>query len=191
MQRARDVQFHCYPTDEDIIAECTYVLSIVPPSAAIPTAQRIADATLSFASLAEPSAQPPTPLYFLDLNATSPSTARTITQIFNDVNAKLALNPAGRRIIFIDGAIIGGPPKLDPHNGEWFKPNIILSGPQRLSATAFNELDDATLVDEAQEEDEGEAIERVLGVRWVGNEIGQASGLKMCFASLTKVCIPW
>ncbi|KAF3937236.1 hypothetical protein ABW19_dt0209063 [Dactylella cylindrospora] len=184
VQRARDTQFHCYPSDEDIIAECTYVLSIVPPSEAIATARRIADAAVSFGSRAIPSENPPAPLYFLDLNAISPLTARSIATIFTAANAHLASVPAGRKIVLIDGAIIGRPPKLDPQSGEWFKPNIILSGPTRLSLTAVNELDDATLVE--TEEDEGEILERILGVKWVGNEVGQASGVKMCFASLTK-----
>ncbi|KAF3082908.1 hypothetical protein TWF569_004371 [Orbilia oligospora] len=183
--RARDAQFHCYPSDEDIIAECTYVFSIVPPAEAISTARRIAEAAVSFASTAIAPEHPPAPLYFLDLNATSPATARAIAALFNGINIQLANNPAGRKIVFVDGAIIGGPPKLDPHNGEWFKPNIMLSGPLKLSLTAFNEHDDATTLVET-EEDDGEVLERVLGVKWVGNEIGQASGVKMCFASLTK-----
>ncbi|KAK6355272.1 hypothetical protein TWF696_004385 [Orbilia brochopaga] len=185
VQRARDAQFHCYPSDEDIIAECSYVFSIVPPAEAIPTARRIADAAISFASAAVAPEHPPAPLYFLDLNATSPSTARAIGTLFNSVNERLAGNPAGRKIVFVDGAIIGGPPKLDPHNGEWFKPNIMVSGPTKLSQTAFNEHDDATTLVET-EEDDGEILERNLGLKWVGNEIGQASGVKMCFASLTK-----
>ncbi|KAF3902248.1 hypothetical protein AA313_de0203614 [Arthrobotrys entomopaga] len=185
VQRARDAQFHCYPSDEDIIAECTYVFSIVPPAEAIATARRIAEAAVSFASAAVAPEHPPAPLYFLDMNATSPATARAIAALFTGVNLQLQSNPAGRRIVFVDGAIIGGPPKLDPHNGEWFKPNIIVSGPTKLSLTAFNEHDDATTLVET-EEDDGEILERILGVKWVGSEIGQASGVKMCFASLTK-----
>ncbi|EWC48142.1 hypothetical protein DRE_07781 [Drechslerella stenobrocha 248] len=185
VQRARDAQFHCYPSDEDIIAECMYVFSIVPPAEAISTARRIADAAISFASAVVPPEHQPPPLYFLDLNATSPATARTIAELFGSVNEQLAGNRASRKIVFVDGAIIGGPPKLDPTNGEWFKPNIMVSGPTRLSQTAFNEHDDATTLVET-EEDDGEVLERILGVKWVGNEIGQASGVKMCFASLTK-----
>ncbi|EPS43975.1 hypothetical protein H072_2070 [Dactylellina haptotyla CBS 200.50] len=185
VQRARDAQFHCYPSDEDIIAECTYVFSIVPPAEAIATARRIAEAAVSFASTALAPEHPPAPLYFLDLNATSPATARAIAALFTGVNLQLQGNPAGRKIVFVDGAIIGGPPKLDPSSGNWFKPNIMVSGPQRLSLTAFNELDDATTLVET-DEDDGEILEKILGLKWVGNEIGQASGVKMCFASLTK-----
>jgi hypothetical protein len=67
-------------------------------------------------------------------------------------------------ITFIDASIIGGPPHLRPDN-TWYRPTIALSG----SGTRDIHLDD------------------VFDVSHVGPEIGQASALKMSFASLSKV----
>lgn len=67
-------------------------------------------------------------------------------------------------ITFIDGSIIGGPPHLRP-DGTWYRPTFALSGP----GTRDIGFDD------------------VFDVSHVGPEIGQASALKMSFASLTKV----
>jgi 3-hydroxyisobutyrate dehydrogenase-like beta-hydroxyacid dehydrogenase len=66
---------------------------------------------------------------------------------------------AGAR--FVDGGIIGGPPKPGASS-----PRLYLSGPdaQQLAGLA----------------------ERGLDVRVMGGDIGQASGLKMCYAALTK-----
>lgn len=61
---------------------------------------------------------------------------------------------------YIDGGIIGGPP------GEGSSPRFYVSGPR---AGLMCELD-------------GKGIK----VRPIGDEIGSASGLKMCYASLTK-----
>lgn len=67
-------------------------------------------------------------------------------------------------ITFIDGSIIGGPPHLK-HDDTWYRPTIALSGPG---------IRDVNLDD-------------IFDVSYVGPEIGQASALKMSFASLTKV----
>jgi len=192
VKRAKDAGFHCYPTDEDMFAESSYILSICPPADAMQVAERIAKAAISYTSQEEGKTEKdknPPPIYILELNAISPTTARKMATLFTGVNLQLQGNQYARRIVFVDGSIMGGPPTLNPHNGIWTVPRILLSGPEFLSATAFNEFsatDDAdTLVDE--EEDDGEMFERLLQIKWVGNEIGQASGLKMCFASLTKV----
>lgn len=64
---------------------------------------------------------------------------------------------------FIDGGIIGGAPKLQS-DGSWTKPSLVVSGPHRLD----------------------DAIAKVLNVKHIADTIGPASGLKMCFASMTK-----
>lgn len=66
-------------------------------------------------------------------------------------------------LTLIDGSIIGFRPRLI--DSKWKRPAVITSGPVKLPD---NRLSD------------------VLNVRHVGTEIGAASGLKMCFASLTK-----
>jgi len=67
-------------------------------------------------------------------------------------------------ITFVDGSIIGGSPRLK-HDDSWYRPTIALSRPG---------IRDINLDD-------------IFDVSYVGPEIGQASALKMSFASLTKV----
>lgn len=79
----------------------------------------------------------------------------------------------GDKIRLIDGAIIGGPPKPKDEanvNGDWSRPSMPLSGPHKLS--------DVTPA--------GAQLAEVLNIQHISGEIGGASGLKMCFASLTK-----
>lgn len=100
------------------------------------------------------------PLYFLDLNAISPNNARQTAE---------AIKASTPDVILIDGGIIGGPPRLKD-DGSWHCPSIVVSGPHQL-----NELPD-----------HGEKLAKVLNMKHVGDAIGKASGLKMCFASMTK-----
>jgi 3-hydroxyisobutyrate dehydrogenase-like beta-hydroxyacid dehydrogenase len=104
-------------------------------------------------------------IYYLDLNSTSPRTARYIASI-------LATNPGIR---FLDGGIIGGLPHLKVasesessqamQTPSWHCPNLILSGP--------NKIPDPTL-------------SQILNVHHLGDQIGAATGLKMCFGMNTK-----
>lgn len=76
------------------------------------------------------------------------------------------------KIGFVDGGIIGGPPRApadDPRADpeRWYRPSLVLSGP-----------DVGGLVPEA--------LRAVLRCRVVGADVGAASGLKCCFASLQK-----
>ncbi|KAF2207882.1 hypothetical protein CERZMDRAFT_50078 [Cercospora zeae-maydis SCOH1-5] len=141
----------------DDIALCNatdYILSIVPPSEAISIATRIVTATSS------PEFQKRVrPLYFIDLNATSPARARHIASLFD---ASLSSR-------VIDGGIIGPPPK-PKGDGTWTKPSIPLSGPHALHDAPQN----------------GAHLASVLNVRHINDTIGTATGLKMCFASLSK-----
>ena len=99
-------------------------------------------------------------LRFLDLNAISPRRAREINELFAGTS---------RHVQVIDGGIIGGPPRLNADK-TWYRPRIPLSGPLRLS--------------DAQPS--GDHLADTLNVQHVNDIIGSASGLKMCFASLTK-----
>lgn len=133
----------------EVVCDSDCLLSIVPPKDAYGTAQRIS------AELPSRAAKRSTPLYFLELNAVSPSSARAIAELF------AATPPA---TVFIDGGIIGGPPQpVDDHR--WKSPRVVMSGPSPLP---------------------DHQLTTILNVRHVSTEIGAASGLKMCFASLTK-----
>jgi len=133
------------------VNQCTVIISIVPPRDAIATAQRISDALLS--------ASRSTPLLYLDLNAISPFTARKIAIIFARHDAN--------RLHYMDGGIIGPPPKITSQPGqpeEWYLPAVPVSGPHKIPAQFAQDLD--------------------LDI--IGPEIGKATGLKNCFASLSK-----
>ena len=141
-----------------LASECDCLLSIVPPRDAYRTAERIAEALdLTPNSRSKP-------LYYVDLNATSPRSARSTASLFER-------NP---NIVFIDGGIIGGPPH--PTNGtstdssdsaapDWYCPGLIVSGP--------DEFPDASLA-------------KILNFDHMSDTIGVATGVKMCFAATTK-----
>jgi len=146
------------------------MLSIVPPRDARATAARIAAALATADRAAKPA-----PLYYLDLNAIAPATSRGIA-------AQLAAAGPGA-VRFIDGGIIGGPPAGPAggaaadgeHDGggdgaTWARPSVVLSGLEVL----------------ADAPRDGARLAAVLNVRHVGATVGTASGLKCCFASMTK-----
>ena len=143
------------PDDVQLCNNSDYILSIVPPKDAIPTAERVVKATSSSSFK-----QRSNPLYFLDLNAISPKSSRTIDDI---------LSKSSSGIRFIDGGIIGAPPSIKP-DGSWYCPSIPLSGPHRLD----------------QAEPSGSKLAELLNTKYVNDTIGAATGLKMCFASLSK-----
>ncbi|KAI0971443.1 6-phosphogluconate dehydrogenase [Xylaria arbuscula] len=166
VERAKSAQVEIYKSDEHLAEACDVILSVVPPRDATATAQRIVDAVTGPSRRSESK-----PLYFADLNAVAPSTTKTIAALFEQTRGQVR---------FIDGAIIGGPPALKPSSepgtavqpapAEWTVPSIPVSGPHKLSAIPGY----------------GEKLAATLNVRHVSDEIGVASGLKMCFASLTK-----
>ncbi|TGJ79120.1 hypothetical protein E0Z10_g9647 [Xylaria hypoxylon] len=161
IERAKSAQVEIYKSDEHLAEACDVILSVVPPRDAAATAQRIVDAVTGPFRRSEP-------LYFADLNAVAPSTTKTIAALFDRTRGQ---------VCFIDGAIIGNPPS--PKSGadasgssstEWNVPSIPVSGPYKISEIPGY----------------GEKLSATLNVRHVSDEIGGASGLKMCFASLTK-----
>ncbi|KAK3674882.1 hypothetical protein LTR78_005226 [Recurvomyces mirabilis] len=100
------------------------------------------------------------PLYFIDLNAVSPKTAREVNNL---------LSSSAPNVRLIDGGIIGGPPNRE-EDGTWSQPSIPVSGPHKLHEAEAN----------------GEHLAKTLNVKHVNDSIGSATGLKMCFASLSK-----
>ncbi|WP_417677276.1 DUF1932 domain-containing protein [Roseibium sp.] len=122
-----------------LVAACDILFSVLPPSAAEEEARAVADC-LSDA---------PKPLVFVEGNAISPVLVREIADLFD-----------GTPVTFIDGGIIGQPPK----DGK--VPRLYLSG---TGSEMLDVLD-------------GPAFEIVH----LGDTIGDASGFKMVYASQTK-----
>lgn len=171
IDRARAAKVELLTSDLDLVEQCDLILSVVPPRDAEATAQRIIDALSGDAAKARTK-----DLLFADLNAVSPTTAKSIA-------ASFARSRVPVRVI--DGCILGGPPQLksapdaktnvtmndggDDASSDWTRPRIPISGPDTLSSLP-----------------DGEALSRLLNFRSVSADIGAASGLKMCFAALTK-----
>ncbi|KAI0159685.1 6-phosphogluconate dehydrogenase [Xylariaceae sp. FL1272] len=159
IERAQSAKVELFNSDEHLAEACDIILSVVPPRDAAATAQRIVDAVTG-------PFRRSSPVYFADLNAVAPSTTRTIAALFEQTRGQVR---------FIDGAIIGNPPspKSDSSgqpSAEWKVPNIPISGPHKISEIPKY----------------GEKLSTTLNMRHISDEIGAASGLKMCFASLSK-----
>jgi putative dehydrogenase len=116
------------------------ILSIVPPGSALALAERLVP-VLRAAALK--------PLY-VDCNAVSPGTV-----------AKIAAVIAPTGAAFVDGGIIGGPPKPGSTGT-----SIYVSGPEAPRAAKL--------------------IEYGLEMKLLGAAIGEASALKMSYAGITK-----
>lgn len=154
------------------------ILSVVPPRDAESTAQRLIDA-MALVTKAHP------PLYFADMNAVAPSTIKRIAKNIAGANVPITL---------IDGSILGGPPRPTtggsakqqqqqqqeqegdkkpptPHTvGDWDLPSMPTSGP----------------VSVADIPGYGATLAAVLNMKHISPDLGASSGLKMCFASLSK-----
>lgn len=102
----------------------------------------------------------PNPLCYIDLNAISPRSAREIHDLFQNLSPEIK---------YIDGGIIGAPPKQKA-DGTFQRPSIPVSGPHKL----------------INAKPHGAQLEQALNSRHVNNTVGSATGLKMCFASLSK-----
>ena len=117
------------------------ILSIMRPDKALEFVQSLAKISIQHSSK-------PT---IVDLNAIAPTTGKI---------AATEANGAGLR--FIDGGIIGGPPKA-PQNQS---PRLYVSGPGADELMALNSTG--------------------LDFRNLGTEIGSASAIKMSYAAMTK-----
>ena len=131
-------------SDSAVLGSSEIIISVLVPSSATATAERIAAASgkLGKSQLRTK--------YYIDANAFAPSTTKKMSGLFKDTG-----------ITFIDGSIIGGPPHRKG-DGTWYLPTFALSGKD----TRALELDD------------------VFDISHVGPDVGQASALKMSFASL-------
>ncbi|CAF9907034.1 MAG: hypothetical protein ALECFALPRED_003047 [Alectoria fallacina] len=153
-QRAESASIELVDADQELVAQADYILSIVPPRDAVSTAKRFTQAAAGHVRNKDQK-----PLFYIDLNAISPSRARTLESLFKDC-------PMMR---FLDGGIIGGAPKVQP-DGSWTKPSLVVSGPDSLDDAPIN----------------GAHLAKALNLKHISDTIGPASGLKMCFASTTK-----
>jgi L-threonate 2-dehydrogenase len=125
--------------ERDLLQGVDYFLSILPPDQAEGLAARLAPALQSL---------PRKPVY-VDCNAVSPQTAARIAGI---------VEPTGAA--FVDGGIIGGPPR------EGYSPAIYASGPEAERTKPIADY----------------------GIDWrvIEGPVGAASGLKMSYAGITK-----
>lgn len=156
------------PSDLALVQQCGLILSVVPPRDAEATAQRVIDALAGTPRKDD--------LFFADLNAVSPMTSKAIAAMFAKSRVPVR---------FIDGCILGGPPRLktapdaktnvtmsvESDDSDWVRPRIPVSGPHSLSSLPSGD---------------GDRLTSVLNFRSISADIGAASGLKMCFAALTK-----
>ena len=137
--RARAAGMQPVADERELLDGADYLLSILPPDQAEGLASRLASALQSL---------PVKPVY-VDCNAVSPQTAARIAAI---------VEPTGAA--FVDGGIIGGPPR------QGYSPAIYASGPQAERTRPIAEY----------------------GIDWriIEGPIGAASGLKMSYAGITK-----
>lgn len=169
IERVKAAQVTDLSTDTALVKTCDVILSVVPPRDAEATAQRLIDA---LALVTKPSP----PLYFADMNAVAPSTIKLIAANIAAANVPITL---------IDGSILGGPPRRvddaaaadpaaptagDSSGGGWNLPSMPTSGP-----VSFADIPGY-----------GATLHDVLNAKHISADIGASSGLKMCFASLSK-----
>jgi len=158
------------------VVQADIILSIVPPRDAVANARRIIDACKS-TSVTQRAQRAPF-LIYIDLNAISPRSAKTIASLMtseaspmarrrrtSSFSFKLELDIQPIPIKFLDGGIIGGPPSRQVDK-TWKCPSIVVSGPPAHS------LD--------------EELSAILNLKHISDLIGPASALKACFAALTK-----
>ncbi|KAL3298055.1 6-phosphogluconate dehydrogenase [Colletotrichum asianum] len=150
IDRARSANVEVLTSDLHLVQSRPFIFSVAPPRDAMSIAQRILKASLG--------AKLEKPLYFTDLNAVSPATCKQIAGMFEEAQSPVR---------FVDGCIIGGPPKQKDPNGAWYVPSMPTSGKHSLN--------------EACPE-----LAQTLNMRHISPEVGAASGLKMCFATTTK-----
>ena len=139
-RRAAECGMTAVEAERDLVEGVDIVLSIVPPGEAVTLAARLQAALSSVAHK---------PLV-IDCNAVNPGTVGQIAK---------ALAPGGAP--FVDGAIIGPPPKLDGAG-----PRFYLSGADAARAEILRDYG--------------------VDVRFLDGPLSAASALKMSYAGITK-----
>jgi 3-hydroxyisobutyrate dehydrogenase-like beta-hydroxyacid dehydrogenase len=127
--------------DAKLVRESEIILSVVPPARAAEAAER-------FRSVIDREGARPV---YVDCNAVAPGTVRGIAMPFSDAGMP-----------FVDGSIIGAPPKDDTSSG----PRLYLCGEAARAAALL--------------------ASHGLDARDMARPIGDASALKMSYAGITK-----
>jgi putative dehydrogenase len=138
-ERARAAGMQAAASEREMLDGAGFFLSILPPGEAESLARQLAPALAALVKK---------PVY-VDCNAISPQTAERVAAIIAPTGAK-----------FVDGGIIGGPPRPG------YSPAIYASGPAVAET----------------------AVLRDWGIDWrcIDGPVGAASGLKMSYAGITK-----
>ena len=138
-ERASAAGMQAMGSERELLDGADFFLSILPPGEAESLARRLAPALTALAKK---------PVY-VDCNAISPQTAERVAAVIAPTGAK-----------FVDGGIIGGPPRPG------YSPAIYASGPAVAET----------------------AVLRDWGIDWrcIDGPVGAASGLKMSYAGITK-----
>jgi 3-hydroxyisobutyrate dehydrogenase-like beta-hydroxyacid dehydrogenase len=138
--RARESGMRDVQSVDNLVAESDLILSVLVPSQAMETA-KLVTGSVRFTG---------THPAYADLNAIAPQTVVKISAMMKDAG-----------ITFIDGGIIGSPPKAGRSGTR-----IYCSGPDTSALESLSKSG--------------------LDIRRLGPETGQASGLKMVYAASTK-----
>ncbi|KAI0154972.1 6-phosphogluconate dehydrogenase C-terminal domain-like protein [Xylariaceae sp. FL1272] len=150
--RAREHNIDNLPTDVELVRQCDFILSIVPPRDALATAERINAAATGCDTKKT---------HFLDLNAVSPSSSKATYDLFEK----------SPNVVLYDGVISGGvpyPKEKDEKTGQptrWHCPTLLMSGPSRV---------------------EDPELCNALNIEHLGDKIGAAAAVKMCFGMVSK-----
>lgn len=141
----------------DLVARSDVIISILPPSEAVPLAKQVKQVIADLSISPRPASSP---LIYLDANAISPSTASEISSL---------LRQGG--IPFLDGCVIGGPAR------EGYDPKIYISAGKEYE----HHMRDLAHVLTGGAPGKGLKIEMLEDA---GE--GAASALKMCYGGTTK-----
>ncbi|KAL2216664.1 6-phosphogluconate dehydrogenase [Thermoascus aurantiacus ATCC 26904] len=158
LARIRSASIEDLPSDQNLVIQSDYILSIVPPRDALATARRISTACQLPDTMARRAEVPdheglgtrPKPCY-IDLNAIPARLAREIASTFSPASTSPSNDDGTVLCQFLDGGIIGAPPSQDSQSKSWQKPSLVTLNMKIISAT-----------------------------------VGSASTLKLSFAALTK-----
>jgi putative dehydrogenase len=140
--RARAASHRLTDATDSELAQADFLLSIVPPKEAVAVAERLAPALAAAKRKA----------VYVDCNAVSPKTAARIGEVLAATGAA-----------YVDGGIIGGPPRED------YTPRLYVSGTVAERVLELNKFG--------------------LDVRLVKGGIGAASALKLSYAGINKGAI--
>jgi L-threonate 2-dehydrogenase len=133
------------------LARAEMVLSILPPAHALGFARQMAPVLAAGGAPSAASGSESKPL-FVDCNAVSPDTVREIAAVF-----------AGSGVPFVDGSIIGLPPRPGQPS-----PHFYMAGVAQDTVRVLP------------------LAEHGLDVRVLDGPVGAASALKMCYAGINK-----